>query len=68
VPGVTSRQAQPRRQQPGQRGEEGPVGPVWLRLGNLPPEYRDLVTEHDDPGILDAWPRPSKSSQRIMIR
>jgi hypothetical protein len=39
-------------QQPGQRRQDRPVGPVWLAPGDLTPEHRDLMAEHHDLGIL----------------
>ena len=44
--------AQHGRQQPGQRRQDRPVGPVRLRPGDLTPEHRDLMTEHHDLRIL----------------
>jgi hypothetical protein len=44
-------------QQPGERRQERPVGPVRLRPGDLTPEHRDLMAEHHDlriPGRLAA--------------
>lgn len=61
---------------PGQSRQDRPVGPVWLRAGDLSPQHRDLVTEHHDLRIMisaffDASLRPSSTSQpktRIVIR
>jgi hypothetical protein len=39
-------------QQPGQRCQDRPVGPVRLRAGDLSPQHRDLMTEHHDLRIL----------------
>jgi len=52
--------AQPSWQQPGQRGQDGPVGPVRLRPGDLPPDYRDLMTEHHDLRILGRLAAPQQ--------
>ena len=38
--------------QPGQRGQDRPVGPVRFRPGDLTPEHRHLMTEHHDLRIL----------------
>jgi hypothetical protein len=42
----------PRRWQPGQRGQDRPVGPVRLRPGDRTPEHRYLMTEHHDLRVL----------------
>jgi hypothetical protein len=39
-------------QQPGQRRQHRPVGPVRLRPGDLAPEHRGLMAEHHDLRIL----------------
>ena len=39
-------------QQPGQRRQDGAIGPVRLGPGDLAPQYRDLVTEHHDFRVL----------------
>src|SRR5205823_2119754 len=39
-------------QQPNQRGQDRPVGPVQPRPGVAPPQYRDLVPQHQQFGIL----------------
>ena len=39
-------------QQPGQRRQDRPVGPVRLGPGDLTPEHRDLMTEHHDLRVL----------------
>jgi hypothetical protein len=44
--------AQHGRQQPGQRCQDRPVGPVRLGRGDLAPEQRDLMTEDHDLRIL----------------
>ena len=44
--------SQRRWQQPGQRGQDRPVGPVRLRPGDLTPQHRHLVPEHHDLRIL----------------
>ena len=44
--------AQHGRQQPGQRCQDRPVGPVRLGPGDLAPEQRDLMTEDHDLRIL----------------
>ena len=44
--------AQHSRQQPGQRCQDRPVGPVRLGPGDLAPEQRDLMTEDHDLRIL----------------
>ena len=44
--------AQRGRHVPGQRGQDRPVGPVRLRAGDPTPEHRDLMTEHQDLGVL----------------
>ena len=46
--------AEVRRQQPGQGGEHGAVGPVRLRPGDLAAEDGDLMTEHQDLCVLCA--------------
>jgi hypothetical protein len=38
-------------QQPGQRRQDRPVGPVELRPGDLTAQHRDLVPEHHDLGV-----------------
>ncbi len=38
--------------QPGQRRQDGAVGPVRLGPGDLTAEHRDLMTEHHDLGVL----------------
>jgi hypothetical protein len=38
--------------QPGQRRQDGAVGPVGLGPGDLTAEHRDLVTEDQDLGIF----------------
>ncbi len=58
-------------QQPGQRRQDRPVGPVRLRPGDLTPEHRDLMTEHHDlriPGSLAAAQQEQPPKTRIMIR
>ncbi len=40
------------RQQPGQRRQDRPVGPVRLGPGDLTAQYSDLMTEHHDLRIL----------------
>jgi hypothetical protein len=37
---------------PGQRGQDRPVGPVQLPPSDPTPEYRDLMTEHNDLRVL----------------
>jgi hypothetical protein len=44
--------AQHRWQQPGERRQDRPVGPVRFRLRDLTPQHRDLMTEHHDLRIL----------------
>jgi len=44
--------AQHRWQQPGERCQHRPVGPVRFRLRDLTPQHRDLVPEHDDVRVL----------------
>ena len=39
-------------QQSGQGGEHGAVSPVRPRTGDLPPQDRDLVPQHEDLRIL----------------
>jgi hypothetical protein len=39
-------------QQPGERCQDRPIGPVRLRPGDLTPQHRDLMTEHHDLRIL----------------
>jgi hypothetical protein len=38
--------------QPGHCCQDDTVGPVGLGPGDLTPEHRDLVTEHQDLGVL----------------
>ena len=52
VPGVTSRWAQHGRQLPGQRRQDGAVGPVRLGPGDLAAEHRDFVPENHDLRLL----------------
>jgi hypothetical protein len=40
------------RQQPGQPCQDGPVGPVHLRAGDLTPQHRHLMTDHHDLRVL----------------
>jgi hypothetical protein len=44
--------AQDRREQPGQRGQHRPVGPVRLRPADLTPEHGDLMAEYHDFRVL----------------
>ncbi len=44
--------AQHNRQVPGKRGPDRPVGPGRPGPGHLTPEHRDLMTEHQDLGVL----------------
>jgi hypothetical protein len=44
--------AQPPGQQPRQGGEHYTVGPVRPRAYNLPTQYRHLVAQHQDLGLL----------------
>ena len=44
--------AQHGRQPPGQRRQDRPVGLVRLRAGDPTPQHRDLMTEHQDLGVL----------------
>jgi hypothetical protein len=39
-------------QQPGQRGQYRPIGPRQLRRPGLALEYRDLVAQEEDLGVL----------------
>jgi hypothetical protein len=39
-------------QQPGERGQDNPIGPVRRRLADLAPEHCDLMAEHHDLCIL----------------
>jgi hypothetical protein len=39
-------------QQPGERGQDRPVGPVRLRPGDMTSENRELMAEHHDLCIL----------------
>jgi hypothetical protein len=41
-------------QQPGQRGQDRPVGPGQPRVLDLAPEHGDLVAEDQDLGVLGA--------------
>jgi hypothetical protein len=52
-------------QEPAQRREDGPVwlGGTWS--GDLPAQHRDLVSQHEQLGVLDACPRASSASQPI---
>jgi len=71
APGVTSRRAQHGWQVPGQRGQDCPVGPVWLWPGHLTPEHRDLLTGHQDLGVLGrlaAAQQDQPAEDRTMIR
>ena len=43
-------------QQPGERRQDCPVGPVRLRPGDLTPQHRDLMTENHDLRILGRLP------------
>jgi hypothetical protein len=51
---------QPGGQQPGQRGQDRPVGPVQPRPGDLTAQNRDLVAEDQDLGVLR---RPASAQQ-----
>ena len=58
-------------QLPGQRREDGTVGPVRLGPGDLTQKHRDLMAENLISASLGAWLRPSSTSQpktRVMIR
>lgn len=44
--------AQHRRQPPGQRRENGPIGPVRLWPSDLTPQHRHLMTQHHDLCVL----------------
>ena len=44
----------PRGQQPGQRGQDRPVGPGQPRRLDLPLEHGDLMTQDQDLGVLGA--------------
>jgi len=44
--------AQHRWQQPGERRQDRPVGPVRFRPRDLTPQHRDLMTEHHDLRVL----------------
>ena len=55
----------------GQCGQDGTVGPVRRGPGDLTAKHRDLMTQDWRPASLDAWLRPSSTSQpktRTVIR
>ena len=53
VPGVTSRWARAApQQQPGQRRQDRPVGPVRPGPGDLTAQHSDLMTQHKDLRVL----------------
>jgi hypothetical protein len=49
------------RQQPGESGQQGPVGPVHPRPGYLTPQHLDLVAHDEQLGVLGC---PAPRQQR----
>jgi hypothetical protein len=54
---------QPCWQEPDERGEDRPVGPVEPGPRMSAAQHSDLVPQHEQLGVLDAEDRPSRTSQ-----
>jgi len=58
-------------QQPGERGDHGPVGPVQLRTGDLAAQHGDLVPQYQDLDVLEgvvAGEQRQPAEQRAISR
>jgi len=51
-PGPKTRKPQVPGQQPGERSDHGPVGPVRFRTGDLAAQDRDLMPQYQDLHVL----------------
>jgi hypothetical protein len=48
--------SQPSGEKPGEGGQDRPVAPVRLRLGNLPTQHSEFVTQDEDLDVLGMIP------------